>query len=94
MSLNQHGGGRLPQVQTNERRVQRQAVESQQLAGGGLPAPTKLQPAVDAGILPVRPAHPVHGLLHRFPAVQPEGEGFSVNFLNETELNLLVPVWW
>lgn len=46
-------------------------VEAQQLPGGRLPAPTKLQAAADAGILPVSPANPVHRSLHLLPARAP-----------------------
>lgn len=46
-------------------------VEAQQLTGGRLPAPPKLQAAADAGILPVSPANPVHRSLHLLPARAP-----------------------
>ena len=63
---------------------------AEELARGWLPAPPKLQSAVDAWVLVVGPAHPVHCPLHRTPALATSATSFLLSLSPHTPITHLL----
>lgn len=72
-SVNAHGAVVPLQVEAAQGREGGDAFVTQQLTGGRFPVEAELQAAVDARILLVGPAGPVHGSLHVLPVWWPGG---------------------